>query len=176
MGEEVMEKLLEIIKTEFPERAIDISESLELLKETIEMTMESIEKKQSKAFAERKLQMLNWMTKDEAMVLVPPSPEETNARLDVNLLNEDETPWPIENMNEDHMTYIVIYSRAIDTEAKRKAIEARTRAYIASWQAQLWWEVSWVQTALASANASQLTSQLVWQQGEEAASIAEVAQ
>lgn len=37
-------------------------------------------------------------------------------------------------MDEDHMTYLVIYSKAIDTPAKRKAIEARTRAYIASGQ------------------------------------------
>ena len=55
------------------------------------------------------------------------SPEEMQARLDLELLNRNELPAPITDPNEDHATYISIYQEAHDTPAKRKAIAARVR-------------------------------------------------
>lgn len=48
-----IEKLLSTIKEEFPNKAIDISESLILLKETINDTMEAINNKMSIAYSNR---------------------------------------------------------------------------------------------------------------------------
>lgn len=48
-----MKEILEVIKNEFPDKAIDISESLQLLKEMIASTMEDINDKMNKAFENR---------------------------------------------------------------------------------------------------------------------------
>lgn len=48
-----LEKLLIVIKEQFPNKAIDISESLELLKETINDIVESINNKMSKTYLKR---------------------------------------------------------------------------------------------------------------------------
>ena len=60
-----------------------------------------------------------------------------DARSQLELLNDDDkiNPENIE-LTEDHLTYITIYQRAMDTEAKRTAIADRMEAYIASGQAQ----------------------------------------
>lgn len=64
-------------------------------------------------------------------------PEYYQATMDLELLNNDEDPWEIENMSENHDIYIQVYQQAIDTSAKKRAIEARKRARIMSWQAQM---------------------------------------
>lgn len=48
-----MKNLLSTIKNDFPDKAIDISDSLQLLKEMINSTMEDINNKMNKAFADR---------------------------------------------------------------------------------------------------------------------------
>ena len=48
-----MKDWIEFVKKEFPNKAIDISESLQLLKETISSTMDDINIKLNEAFAER---------------------------------------------------------------------------------------------------------------------------
>lgn len=48
-----MKELLSTIKNEFPDKAIDISESLQLLKEMVNSTMEDINDKMNKAFENR---------------------------------------------------------------------------------------------------------------------------
>lgn len=115
----------------------------------------------SKAFATRKMFKLNWVEKDEVMLMVPPSVEEMRAMEDIELLNANEEVWPIEDMNEDHLTYIYIYKRALDTDAKRKAVAARQQAYILSWQKnpqQVEWEWNEIKNAIMSNGAAQIQS------------------
>ena len=52
-GGATMKNLLSTIKNDFPDKAIDISDSLQLLKEMINSTMEDINNKMNKAFADR---------------------------------------------------------------------------------------------------------------------------
>ena len=118
----------------------------------------------SKAFAKRKMFKLNWIDKDEVMIMVPPSIEEMKAMEDIELLNMNEEVWDIDDMDEDHLTYIYIYKRALDTDAKRKAISARQKAYILSWQKntqQVEWSWEWVTNAVMSNWAAQTQSKML---------------
>jgi hypothetical protein len=63
-----------------------------------------------------------------------PSPEELQAMSDVELINRNESPRMIKDLNEDHMTYIVVYQSALPTQAKWDAIEKRKQALIAKRQ------------------------------------------
>ena len=89
----------------------------------------------SKLFARRKLLKMNWLTKGEISVMVPQTPEEMDAMQQVELLNRNMS-IEIGSLDEDHMTYLVIYQRAYNTDAKMVAIEMRKQAYIESGQAQ----------------------------------------
>jgi len=60
------------------------------------------------------------------------TPEECQAYEDLELINRNEAPKQSTNPNEDHWTYYVIYQSAIDTPAKRKALEQRMQLYILS--------------------------------------------
>ena len=56
------------------------------------------------------------------------------AKSDVELLNRDEMPYldPSTAMQEDQMTYITIYKRALNTDAKQKALFQRMQLYMRS--------------------------------------------
>ena len=84
--------------------------------------------KYSKATALRQMAILNGTPAEYVDVYYPPSLEELNAMGDIALLNEDEEPKPIKDLNEDHWTYIIIYQRAKDTNAKFNAINKRLEA------------------------------------------------
>ncbi len=111
----------------------------------------------SRTFAKRQIAKANWLDQDKISILFPPSPEEMDARSQLILLNDNEklNPENIE-LTEDHLTYITIYQRAMDTEAKREAIETRLQAYSASWQAlkqqqpqeQTW--IAWISAQVAN--------------------------
>ena len=92
--------------------------------------------KASKNFALRKLYTLWGATDEEANILVQESSEEMNAKLYLELLDRNEMPPEIDDMDEDHMAYIVIYQQALNTDAKFKAIEARRKALQLSGQSQ----------------------------------------
>lgn len=88
-------------------------------------------------YMRRKLYRLQWYTRADIQVAVPYTPEEMDARNTVKLLNiNDMSAATIRDINEDHMTYLVVFQSAIDTEAKATAIEMRKKAYIESWQSQ----------------------------------------
>ena len=53
-----MKDWIEVIKSEFPDKAIDISESLQLLKETISSTMDDINAKLNEAFVDRDFSLM----------------------------------------------------------------------------------------------------------------------
>jgi hypothetical protein len=85
--------------------------------------------------------------------------------LDLELLNNNEEVWKIVDMWENHKIYIMVYEKAIDTPAKVKAIAARKRALVLSWQQnsmamQQWMgQVNW-------ASQSQLVSNYISQQNQ----------
>lgn len=54
------------------------------------------------------------------------------AMMDIELINLNEDPGEITDITENHDIYIQVYQQALDTPAKRKAIEARKRARLLS--------------------------------------------
>lgn len=87
----------------------------------------------SLSFMRRKLLKLQGFTRSDIQVIVPYTPEEMDARNTVKLLNMDDKDAAIvRDLNEDHMTYLVVFQSALDTEAKELAIEMRKKAYIQS--------------------------------------------
>lgn len=78
----------------------------------------------------KKFARVLWMDKELINSIYKNPPELEQALLDVELLNHNEDVWEIQNMNENHQIFIEIYQQANDTEAKRKAIAARKRAYL----------------------------------------------
>ena len=86
-----------------------------------------------KAFAQ-----IVWIDKELVNEIYDMPQEYKKATLDLELLNNNEEVWEIYDMNENHNIYIQVYHQAIDTPAKEKAIAARQRALVLSWQAQYW--------------------------------------
>jgi len=152
------------ISTKSEKEALDKKRQMALM--TVGMnTLQSWRSEFAKILVERQMYVLNWIPEDEAMQYVPPTIEEMQAKLDLELLSRNEDVWPIENMQEDHMTYIIIYQRSLQTNAKETAIARRIDAYIKSWQqskdqqamqqAQWWWVVN----QLANASIQQANPQ-----------------
>lgn len=90
----------------------------------------------SKLYLQRYMLELQWFSSDQIEVIYPYTPEEEQARLDVELLNRNEEVGKIKDLNEDHRAYLMIYNQAKDTDAKQKAIQARRMAYVLSWQSK----------------------------------------
>lgn len=83
-----------------------------------------------------------------------------DARNIVKLLNEnDMKAATIRDINQDHMTYLVVFQSAMDTEAKQIAIEMRKQAYIQSGQGQakdVWgWAANVATNQMVNASISQ---------------------
>ncbi len=94
-----------------------------------------------KNFALRELLKVNRIPQEKINMMVKPTLEEIRAVEDLEDLNNNEDVWPIEDLNEDHRTYIIIYDRAFDTDAKWRAISKRRMAIEMSWQnTQVLWE------------------------------------
>ena len=88
-------------------------------------------------YMRRKILKLQGMTRADVQVMCPYEPDEMDARNIVKLLNEnDMKAATIRDINQDHMTYLVVFQSAMDTEAKQVAIEMRKQAYIQSGQGQ----------------------------------------
>ena len=92
-------------------------------------------------YIRRKIFKLQGMTRAEIQVMVPYTPEEVDARNIVKLLNIDDMDAAIvRDIDQDHMTYLVVFQSANDTDAKMIAIELRNRAYVESGQSRKWQE------------------------------------
>lgn len=91
-------------------------------------------------------------------------PEYYQAMMDIELLNNNEDPGEITNMEENHEIFIQVYQQAIDTEAKKEAIEARKRARLMSRQAMQQQMMQAPQGMDASTN--QLVSNYISQQNK----------
>lgn len=85
----------------------------------------------SKRFMTRKVLKLSGLSRQEIEIQVPLTTDEMQAKEDVMFLNRN-LPINVQDMNEDHYTYLVIYQSALDTPAKQAAIAARQQAYILS--------------------------------------------
>lgn len=90
----------------------------------------------SRMYLKRYLLEVQGFSREQIMVVYPYTPEEEQALADVEMLNINEELPAIEDINEDHLVYILIYDQAKDTEAKKKAIHARREAYKQSGQQQ----------------------------------------
>lgn len=89
----------------------------------------------SKTLFKRKFyQIVQRLTKEEALKYVPQSWEEMKAWEDIKLINRGESINP--EPNEDHYTYLMVYQSAEDTKAKWASIEMRKLALIMFGQTQ----------------------------------------
>lgn len=85
----------------------------------------------------RKILKLQGFSRGDVQVIVPYTPDEMDARNLAKLLSEnDPSAAEIRSIDDDHMTYLVVFQSAVDTEAKMMAIELRKRAYIESGQSK----------------------------------------
>ena len=108
-----------------------------------------------------------WMDKELVNAVYEMPPEYEKAMLDLELLNNWEEVGEIQNMDENHQIYIHVYQQALPSEQKDKAIAARKRALVLSWQQKLnaanvmmnWWQ--W-----ADASTNQLISNYISQQNQ----------
>lgn len=89
----------------------------------------------SRRFLQRKSLRIQGLTSQEIEIAVPYTPEEMEAKQHLFLLNKN-IPVNVWDLSEDHYTYLTIYAGALDTEAKRAAMDARKEAYIESGQNQ----------------------------------------
>lgn len=107
---------------------------------------------------------LQWFSREMINILTY-DPSEEKAKSMVHLLNANDMQWAmIDDLSEDHLTYLIIFESAIDTQAKEVAIRNRRQAYIMSgqyinqWTKAEWWMINQTQ-AMNTANAlSQNTS------------------
>jgi|1_EtaG_2_1085319.scaffolds.fasta_scaffold19382_2 hypothetical protein len=81
----------------------------------------------TKRYAERKFLRLQGLDEEEIAVHVPYSATEMDALMQLELLNRNE-PVKIQDLQEDHFTYVLYYKQAQDTPAKYAAIEGRKMA------------------------------------------------
>lgn len=97
---------------------------------------------------------------DVIKMMVPEKAEEIEASKQLLLLNNNEELEPVTDITEDHDAYISIYKQAIDTPAKRKAIEDRRMAKIEKRKmiAQQQWQQQQGQGLLASANSQMMNN------------------
>lgn len=106
-----------------------------------------------------------WMDKELVNSVYEMPPEYDKAMMYLELLNNWEEVPEIDDMSENHSIYIHVYQQAIPWEAKEKAIAARKRALVLSWQQKMmqqqammaWWN---------DASTNQLVSNYISQQNE----------
>jgi hypothetical protein len=84
-----------------------------------------------KRFMKRKGLRLSNISKQEVELMIPLTPDEMQAKEDVMFLNKN-LPLKISSLDEDHLTYLIIYQTALNTKATQAAIAARKVAYIES--------------------------------------------
>lgn len=108
---------------------------------------------------------LQWMSREMINALTY-DPTEEKAKMLVHILNANDMSWAeIEDLGEDHLTYMLIFESALDTPAKRLAIQNRRNAYIISWQVmQQWASAEWwmVNQSQASMTANAISQWSKW--------------
>ena len=92
--------------------------------------------------------------------------EYDKAMLDLELLNNNEDVGEIQDINENHSIYIHVYQQAIPSKYKEKAIAARKRALILSWQQKQMQMNQWMMQWWQDASTNQLVSNYISQQNQ----------
>lgn len=114
----------------------------------------------SKNYIERKALSLSGISEDEIGIMKPKSPDQLNAELDVEGINNWISPNPPKPW-QDHLTYIYVYYGAEDSakEVKFDAIKARLDAFIKEgWNEKTLNEVDPQLKNIAASNAAQQNS------------------
>lgn len=114
----------------------------------------------SRNYARRHLLRLNGIPNEQVMIMVPETPDEMRAKLENELLSRNSFDPEIE-INEDHLSHIVIHSQAEKTSATMAHINAHMIAYYQSGQierdrqtAQSFLANNNVNSAVAASNAN----------------------
>lgn len=116
-------------------------------------------------FFKRKIAKLSWMSPDEIQFAYYDYVEE-KAKQEVTLLNHNEKIWEIDP-EEDQMTYLMIYKRAIPTPALYDAISKREPILQEQLKKQSAWQSQWMDKMLNNQmmnnSMSEQRKQQVWQ-------------
>lgn len=118
-----------------------------------------------KTLAIRYAMGLQWTPREKIKILTY-NPDEEAAKQKLIFINNEDMRWAIvDNMSDDHQTFLTIFEWARDSSIKDKAIQNRKDALVASGQLQAqtaawleqsgWWQVNAMQ--------SQMTSNLISQ-------------
>lgn len=108
---------------------------------------------------------LQWLPREQIKLLTF-NKDEQGAKDKLVLINNDDIDGAkIEDMNEDHLSYLVIFEQAIDNSTKEKAIRARKDALVRSGQLNMQQSQGMEQSQGGMLNAmqSQMTSAAIWQ-------------
>lgn len=110
-------------------------------------------------------ELLEMQGEDEEVIesLFPLTPTEVRAYDKLEAINENDIRWAnIDDINEDHNTYIKIFMTADETDVKEKAIQARYEAlaYSGAW---IWLQENWAEDSAQNVSAAQLTSNAMQQ-------------
>ena len=106
-----------------------------------------------------------WMDKELVNSIYEMPPEYEKAMLDLELLNNNEDVWEIMDMQENHSIYIQVYQQAIPSKYKDKAIAARKRALVLSWQQRMMQQNAMMQQ-WQDASTNQLVSNYISQSNQ----------
>ena len=107
-----------------------------------------------------------WMDKELVNSIYEMPPEYEKAMLDLELLNNNEDVWEIMDMQENHSIYIQVYQQAIPSKYKDKAIAARKRALVLSWQQRMMQQNAMMQQWWQDASTNQLVSNYISQSNQ----------
>ena len=118
-----------------------------------------------KTLALRYSMKLQWTPREYIKLLTYNKDEEWAKAKVIAINNNDESGITINNMSDDHQTYLVMFESAMDSPIKAKAIEARKQAYIMSGQMamQQWAAVEWQWGGQVNAMQNQMTSNMLSQ-------------
>lgn len=124
-------------------------------------------------FFRRKIARLSWMSPDEVKMITYDYVEE-KAKEQVALLNRGKEIKDIDPA-EDQMTYLIIYKRAIDSEAKDKAIEIRQRLLEEQLKKKITWQWEWMDKMLNNQMmANSMSEQRKWTEAVSTQDIAQI--
>ena len=114
----------------------------------------------SKLFYKRMLAKLQWVSREERdIIYYDPILEEAKRQLE--LINDEEDVVPLIEADEDHISFILVYHKALDNKEKERAIAKRKEFIYLQWRkeqpTQDLWGVAW-----ASINAALQQPQEQW--------------
>lgn len=119
----------------------------------------------SKLLFARELDRLNDVPREKIYLNTPLTPDERRAIGYMEMINNDITPENLFIPGMDLFTYYIYISWCEENDIKRKIMSILEKEMINQWlnKPQVWPELWWPQNAVASSNASQMTSNFIRQ-------------